>query len=187
MTHEVDVKVPGIETWSCATDPLVFKASSPEQMLSLLVARVHSAIDVDRATTNAGTQSAGAARSLCGWLLERGDSLPTPAEWMFDDSPGTLLNKMVMAWSLYSWAATEKTLTPELRSALIEAMTVATPDAPDLTASMAASLEPGADLSRLAPVFVDAASQALHHLLTMAQGLVDLYALRDGDVGGQPS
>ncbi|MBN1609712.1 MAG: hypothetical protein JW940_23975 [Polyangiaceae bacterium] len=37
------------ETWLCATDSLIFKASSPEEMLGLLLARVEGAMDSDLA------------------------------------------------------------------------------------------------------------------------------------------
>ena len=43
------LKSMGMETWLCATDPLIFKASSPEEMLGLLLARLEGAMNSDRA------------------------------------------------------------------------------------------------------------------------------------------
>lgn len=172
--HEMTFKVPGIETWFSASDPLVFRASTPQQMLSLLLARIHDALGSEPANATRALEMMGVVRNLCGWLIERGDALPTPQGWAFEDSPGLLLNKAAMTWSLYVWAMSERTLTSDLRSALVEMMKANVPDPPQ-SADDLSELALGMDLSSLQPAFIAAASESLDHLVRLVEGLVALY------------
>ena len=166
----------GMETWLCATDPLIFKASSPEEMLGLLLARLEGAMNSDRANGDATRWGFEAARNLCGWLCQRGASLSTPRGWTFEEPPGLVLNKLSMAWWLYTWAATERTLTAELRSALIETSEAFRATHGDIR-NLATALKPGGDISTLSEHFAAAAAEMLRHLLAMTRGLVELYGL----------
>jgi hypothetical protein len=171
------LKIAELETWFTATDPLIFKASSPEEMLGLLLARVDGAMDSDWANGGATCHGFEAARSLCGWLRQRGGSLSTPQGWTFSEPPGLVLNKLSMAWWLYTLAATEETLTEELRSALIETSKAFQATHGEIR-NLATVLAPDQDISALSEHFVAAAAEMLRHLLAMTRGLVDLYNLR---------